>query len=136
MTTKRLNRDQFEALRSKQQKAYVKKTYPDIRKEVISDYWEEGNAYQGKDLRTTIHHCWEKGMGGAIPLWYYIDKRNMVLWSLVCHVAYHDTPRSMWTKVMKKWAEEADDKKESMIEDDRIYKNSQGTTYSGLAKDS
>jgi len=136
MTTKRLNRNEFEQLSSKRQKEYVKKVYPLIRIELIRDHWDNYDAYDHGGIRNTVHHCWEKGMGGAIPLWYYIDKRNMLLWSLSVHFNFHNESKTKWTNKMKGSAKKSEQIKQEMIDDNRNYIQAQGTAYKGLAKNS
>ena len=119
-----IDRDTFESWPKKKQKDYVKRMYPIVSKQVIQTFRREGLAKDktGK-IRDVVHHCWEKGMGGAIPLWYYIDKRNMLPWSDSMHKTYHDVDRDKWTVAHIWEAEIAECIKKDMIEDNKAYNN-------------
>ena len=117
-----MTRAEFEILPRKTQKKLAKQLYTTVRKEIINDHWEAENAYQDGELRTQTHHCWEKGMGGAIPLWYYFQKDNLLFWSLTYHHYYHFMPKNKWTKKMKVEFQKCEEIKQAMKDDDRAYR--------------
>jgi len=117
-----LDRDTFESWHSKKQRSYAERMYSVVRKEVLEDFRDAG---QWRDktggVREVTHHCWEKGMGGAIPLWYYFQKDNLIPWSDGMHKTFHDVSRDKWTDAQKWEAELAEVMKQDMIEDNKIY---------------
>ena len=116
-----MDRQKFEALTTKQQRAYIARVYPRLKDEVIDEYNSFGDYrdFSG-DIRTVIHHCWSKAQA---PLWYQIDKRNMILWSPGVHYAFHNIPKDKWTKAQRQEAVVAELIKVSMQDDDKDFKS-------------
>jgi len=116
------DRDTFESWPKKKRQNYAKRMYPIVREEVLQAFRDAGKHRDktGK-VRDITHHCWEKGMGGAIPLWYYFQYENLLPWSDDMHKTYHDKPKKFWTKDHHAEAKEAEKKKQAMIEDNERY---------------